>query len=397
MTTARTWQFWMIIHRYCGLATFVFLSVAAVTGCFLCFDKKIDAALNADLFYAAAGGTPESPPALVARFAAARPDLVIGHFAINPPPGSTIEVSVSPARPLSNAGDNQFFLNPHDGHVVGSRRGGSGWDRRHIVEGVFQFHSTLLAGRWGRWVMGLAAIGWLIGNAIGFYLTLPVTGPFWRKWKRSWKLSRGARLRRLMLELHQSSGLWLLIGTMVLAFTSAAMNFYDEAFNPAVTSLSPPRASPFDGPAVSRRGLTRGIGLEQAVATARRRAGPEQARWRAAAAGYDADRDLYGISFTNDGSENYRLLGPVTYYVDAARGRVAYVDDPYRDSAGRKLSRALYPLHSGEVIGPVGIAIIFLLGLATVEMCVTGIYTWLKKRQSRMGGVIARRGALKAR
>ena len=62
------------------------------------------------------------------------------------------------------------------------------------------------------------------------------------------------------------------------------------------------------------------------------------------------------------------------------------MDDPYRDSAGRKIGRALYPLHSGEVIGPAGIAIIFLLGLATVEMCVTGVYIWLKKRQSRMAG-----------
>ena len=389
MPRARTWQFWLSVHRYCGLATFVFLSIAALTGCFLCFDKTIDAALNADLFYAPAGGTTGSPPSIVARFAAARPDVVVRQFPINPPPGRTIEVTVGSARPLSANGDDQIFLDSHDGHVVGTRRSTPGWDRRHIVAGVFQFHSTLLAGRWGRWLMGVAAIGWLIGNVVGGYLTLPVTGPFWRKWKKSWKISRGARLRRLMLELHRSSGLWLLIGATVLAFTSAAMNFYDEAFNPAVMALSPPRPSPFDGPAVSPRSTMRAIGLERAIAIARTRAGQEQAGWHAAAAGYDADRNLFGISFTDDGRENYRLLGPVTYYVEAASGRVAYVDDPYRDSAGRKLSRALYPLHSGEVVGPVGIAIIFLLGLATAEMCFTGVYTWLKKRQSRVAGAVA--------
>jgi len=96
------------------------------------------------------------------------------------------------------------------------------------------------------------------------------------------------------------------------------------------------------------------------------------------------DRNVYGVMFTKSGVEHYRGLGPVTYYVDGTSGRFVYADDPYHDSTGRKFSRALYPLHSGEVIGPIGIAIIFILGLSTAEMCVTGLYTWWKKRQSRL-------------
>ena len=40
-------------------------------------------------------------------------------------------------------------------------------------------------------------------------------------------------------------------------------------------------------------------------------------------------------------------------------GRLVCADDPYRDSAGRMLSRAPYPLHRGKVIGPNGVCVVF--------------------------------------
>jgi uncharacterized iron-regulated membrane protein len=89
-------------------------------------------------------------------------------------------------------------------------------------------------------------------------------------------------------------------------------------------------------------------------------------------------------------------LGPVTLFFEGQGGRFVYADDPYHDGAGRKLSRSLYPLHSGEVIGPAGVAIIFLLGLATAEMCVTGIYIWWKKRRSRLAMDAAKKAKVSA-
>ena len=57
---------------------------------------------------------------------------------------------------------------------------------------------------------------------------------------------------------------------------------------------------------------------------------------------------------TRSGQEGYRSLGPVYLHLDGASGRLVYEDNPYTDSFGRKLSRSLYPLHSGQVAGPVG-------------------------------------------
>jgi uncharacterized iron-regulated membrane protein len=365
-----------------GLATLLFLFLAAVTGCVLCFDKAIDAAINRDLFDAPRAEQPLTPVAAIARFEAAHPELRVTAFPLAVPAGRAIEASVAAAAGRAPLGFDQAFIDPADGHVIGVRQTGPGWDRRHIVQGIYQFHYTLLAGTLGRWLMGIAALGWLIGNGIGFYLTFPAKGPFWRKWKRSWGIDWRARLRWLLFDIHRASGLWLLIGAMVLAFTSVAMNFYDEAFTPAVEAISPALPSPFDTPAANPHD-TDPIGFAHALAMGQAEAHQRGLDWRAASLSYVPGRDLYGVMFTPSGRVTYRWLGPVTYYFAGADGRFAFADDPYHDSGGRKLSRALYPLHSGQVIGWLGVAIIFILGLTTAEMCVTGLYVWWKNRQSR--------------
>jgi len=353
-----------------------------VTGCLLCVDTSIDAALNPDLFKTDTAGRPASPVDIVSRLEQARPDLVVTRFPLRVDPGRTIEAIVTArdrARPLEF---DQMFLDPHDGRVVGTRLSGPGLDRRHIMDAVFSFHYTLLAGKWGRWLMGIAALGWLIGNGVGVYLTLPVTKGFWRKWRRAWKVDPHARFRFLMLDIHRASGLWLLIGVTVLAFTSVAMNFFDEAFTPIVSAVSPARPSPFDAPARSGPDADGRIGFQKALARANAIAATNGMRWKPAVETYLPEQGLYGVMYTGSGYEEYRGLGPVTYYLDSRSGRFVYADDPYHDSGGRKLSRALYPLHSGGVAGPIGTAIVFLLGMATAEMCVTGFYTWWKKRRS---------------
>ena len=391
MSKASRHQFWTSIHRYLGLATLAFLFLASVTGCLLCFDTSLDAALNPDLFRSASRPA-IAPRAAAEKLQAGRPGLMVLTLPLHRAPGRTIPVGVASRDPASPLGYDQVFLDPADGHVVGTRLSGPGWDRRHLVEGIFQFHYTLLGGTWGRWLMGVAALGWLLGNIVGFYLTLPPVGPFWKRWKPMWTVDFRARLRRLLLDLHRASGLWLFAGVMVLAFTSVCMNFFDEAFTPAVEAVSPARPAPFAAP-LPEAPAPPALDFAQAVSQAQAIATRDRPGWLPAKLSHVPERNLFGIMFTRSGVEEYRGLGPVTYYLDGSSGRLVYVDDPYRDSAGRRLSRALYPLHSGEVIGPLGVAIVFLLGLATAEMCVTGLYTWWKKRQSRRAGKRAKRAA----
>lgn len=382
MSKAKTRQFWIKIHRYLGLTALLFLFIAGLTGSFLCFDKSIDARLNRDLFYRHSTGVARQPAELAQAFQSARPDLVVTQFPLNPGANENLKLEVQPRNAGAAPGFNEVFLDPSTGTVAGTRLVVPGWDRRHIVQGIFELHRNLVAGTVGRWIMGLAALAWLIGNFVGLYLTFPAKKPFWPKWKKKWKIDLKAKLRRLMLEVHNASGLWLLIFASVLAYTSVAMNFFDEAFVPATQAMSPAQPSMFDAvprQLAPRPRLTFADALPRGIAAAN----ADGLKWRPALLRFSPEFGAYGVTFTDNGVENYRLLGPVTYYVEGQKGRIVEKDDPYHDSFGRKLQRSLYPLHSGEVTGWWGIAIIFLLGLATAEMCVTGFYTWWKKRESR--------------
>jgi uncharacterized iron-regulated membrane protein len=141
----------------------------------------------------------------------------------------------------------------------------------------------------------------------------------------------------------------------------------------------------FDKPAPPSRAGGARLDFSQALALGTAAAKAQGLDWRPALERYNAEHGVYGISFTDNGVENYHRLGPVTFYLSATTGKLVEVDDPYHDSFGRKLVRSLYPLHSGDVAGSFGIALIFLLGLSTAEMCITGFYTWWKKRESRAG------------
>jgi uncharacterized iron-regulated membrane protein len=390
-TSAATRRFWLAIHRYAGLASLVFLFIAAVTGCVLEFRGPLDQTLNSDLFRLPGKTTRFDPVASATAFEKAHPSVRVTSVPLSQTPGRAAPINVQARDPKKLLPYDQAFLGP-DGALVGARRTGPGWDRRHLVEGVFQFHYTLLAGDAGRWLMGAAAVIWLLSNGVGLYLTLPRRRPFLTAWWKQWTLSLKSRLPKLLLDLHQASGLWLLAPLSVLAFTSVAMNFFEEAFTPAVQAISPARPSPFDSAPPSRPAGP-SMGFETAVALAAQHARETGQAWKPAQVGYLPDRDLYQVTFTRSGVVNYSRLGPFSYYLDGRARRFLFEDSPYIDSTGRKLSRSLYPLHTGQVAGPLGQTFVFILGLATAEQCVTGAYLWLKRRGPR---VAARRARMQA-
>ncbi|HEX7851616.1 MAG TPA: PepSY-associated TM helix domain-containing protein [Sphingomonas sp.] len=382
-------ELWTTIHRYSGLAMMGFLFVAAVTGCVLCFMQPLDRALNSDLFVRSDASAPLDPLVAAEHLRAARPDLQILSFPLHLDPRDTLPVEVAAAPGAKAIGYDQLFVDGNDGHVAGTRQSAPGWGRRGIVEGIKSFHYTLLAGDWGRWLMGLMALTWFVSNLVGVYLTWPRKTPYWKTWKRMWRFSFKSMFARLMLDVHRSTGLWLLIGVTMLAFTSVCLNFYGEAYEPAVTRIAPLKHTLFAQPAPFPDGARPTLAFADAVTLAERQAAKDGLKWTPATALYVPTWNLYGVTLTNDGRLNYRDLGPVYYYFDARTGRYAHVVDPYSDSAGLVMIRMLYPLHSGRVAGWPTVALIFLLGLATIEMTITGFYVWWKKRKSRVAGRLA--------
>ena len=390
MASSEPRALWLWLHRYVGLAGLIFLGLAALTGCIMCFIRPLDAAINADLFRAPATGAAMPVALAVDRYQARHPELYVRSFPLDVPVGQTIAMKVEPAGKTSKLGFNQVFLDRGDGHVVGSRMDDAAWTRRGAMKLLHDLHYTLLAGDPGKWLMAILAFTWLVSNIIGAYLTLPLRPPFWRSWRRMWRFRLSSSTPRIMLDVHRSGGLWLLLPLTALAFTSVALNLFTPVWQPAVEALLPSPPSPLDMPAPYPKGVRGEIAFVRAIAAARTQAAVNHEPWLPATGLYNPKRGLYGVQLTDDGRLNYRRLGPINYYFDGGSGAFVAADTPYGDP-GLSLIRMLYTIHSGRVAGPLGVAVVFVLGVVTVEMCVTGVYIWWTKRRAGRRGLTARK------
>src|SRR6187402_477359 len=146
----------------------LFLGLAALTGCALCFEKPLDAWLNPQLFEPGVRGAAD-PAAAVAALEHDRPAVRAVYFPARAVPGENIQVLVE-ARDRAPLDYDQVFLDGGDGHVAGMRDTQPGWDRAHLMRGIYMIHYTLLAGDPGRWLMGVTALAWLISNLVGIYV-----------------------------------------------------------------------------------------------------------------------------------------------------------------------------------------------------------------------------------
>lgn len=380
---------WIFLHRWLGLVAIPFLFLAAVTGSALSFVRPIDTWLNDDLFHQPEGSAAPDVVGMIDRFAAVHPEWVVTGFPLAVPAGQRIPVKVERAARSVGPAIDQLFLDRETGAIAGGRSTEAAFDRHGFAEWLVEFHSNLLLGTGGRWFMGGMAVLWLVGHLIGFYLTFPLKRPFWKGWKRSWKVSFRSLFAKFMLDWHRASALWLFVPLTALALTSVGLNFFAEAYAPLVEAATveadheapagPPKETPMT--------------FAEAVTAARAEAGRQGIAFLPATVLANPAEGTLGVTLTDDGRLNYHRLGPIYYYFDRKSHTLVETLDPYHGDRRLAGYRLLYPLHSGRVGGNVTILLIFLSGLATAALCVTGGYVWWKKRQSR---VAQRKAALLA-
>ncbi|WP_408904665.1 PepSY-associated TM helix domain-containing protein [Nguyenibacter sp. L1] len=233
---------------------------------------------------------------LVARVLADHPSWRVVRFAMQPHSGEALR-AVMVRTP--DAAPDDVFIDPRDGGVTGTRTRQAGLDRAHAMQWLYDLHATLALGTAGRLFMGAIATCWLGLTVIGLAITLPRRRPLLAAWQPAWRLNRQTLGRRPWPELHRVIGLWTIPFMIVMALTSVAMNFFDEAFVPVATFLSPPRAgSPFadDAPPPAPHA---GPLLRYAIAEAIART------WAA-----HAHPDMQPVALTDDPLWRIRLGGP---------------------------------------------------------------------------------------
>lgn len=379
--------FFVLLHRYIGLATAVFLLLAGLTGSILAFNHELDEWLNPQFYAATSTGDRLPPGKLVDAVQAAHPQLQVWYMEYPSEAGHTALLAAvprtDPATGKPFAERNQvFYLDPVSGEQTGARYWGECcFQRGNFVPFILEFHYNLtLPGNWGLWLMGLVAVAWVIDCFIALWLTLPRGGPFWRKWSTAWKI-KGGHAYRLNFDLHRAGGLWLWL-LLPIALSSVAMNLPSQVFKPVVSLFSPIEPSVYEArgrlPAEAL-GVTR-LTYQQAY----ERAEEEGKKLGLTAAigelYYSFEYNFYGAGF---GQHDTEAHGKSWLFFHGTDGRLLGQEIAGQGTLGERFYRLQLPIHGGRIIGFTGQVMIAVLGVLIAGLSGTGVYIWWRKWQAR--------------
>ncbi|MET0389368.1 MAG: PepSY-associated TM helix domain-containing protein [Polyangiales bacterium] len=394
----------LLAHRYVGLLMTVFLFVAGITGSVIVFYHELDEALNPALYHApppTPGAPLLDPLVLRERLQAKLPSDNRALFAaLEQKPGHAQEffIQVPPAQ--KDTADDQYFVNPYDGAVIGSRhRGDLTQGVKNLMPFLYRLHYSLGLGEVGSYMFGICALLWTVDCFVGAYLTFPASsrtrakkpGRSWlARWKPAWLL-KATKLFSLVFSWHRASGLWVWVMLLVFAWSAVALNLrevYDPVMN--VAFAMPLRADQRI-PALPAPRLAPQLSWDQARARARQLMAEraEQDHFTVLAERrlqYNPPRGAYRylVRSTLDVSDRY---ANTTVIIDGDSGKLLAFEAPTGQNAGRTVTTWLYQLHFGSVAAagwPYRI-FVFLMGFAVALLSVTGVWIWWKKRDKRPG------------
>ena len=383
------------LHRWLGLATALFLFVAGATGAVISWDHELDEWLNPQLYRArSAAGEPRSALDLVAALEAAEPRLRVRYFPLRTAPGHSLLVMVEPrvdpaSGRLHALGYNQVALDPVSGEVLGRREWGKvSLERENLLPFLYKLHYSLhIPEGWGVELgilfMGIVAIVWVLDTLIALWISFPSLAA----WRQSFALRWRAGGYKRLYDLHRAGGVWLFALLLMLAATSVSMNFKEQVMRPVVSWFSALTPSPFAArtPLAPERAAEPQIGVPALLERAHRQAQALGLDAPAGAVFLAAPFGVYGVGlFEGDNSHGDGGLGNPWLYFDMHSGEPVGADIPGRGTAGDIFLQAMFPLHSGRILGLPGRVLISLCGVAVAALSVTGVLIWARKRKARV-------------
>ncbi len=253
------------------------------------------------------------------------------------------------------------YVHPYTGKILGSGEWG-----RTLMTFIYNIHITLLAGEVGDFVVGICGILLLLLGITGLIL--------WTGWRR---LATGFRIRwksptRLVnYDIHKVSGIVTSALLILVAFTGAAMIFYEQ-FESAVYAIAatPKPEEPKSTIVANRPRLAIDAIIQQANTSL-----PEG--------------EITYITIPEKPDEAFMVAkklpqevtryGRSAVYLDSYSGAVLRVDDSTKLPLATKIVNAMFPLHIGAY-GGVWMRILYIsIGIAPVVLAVTGFVMWWSK------------------
>jgi uncharacterized iron-regulated membrane protein len=353
------------VHRWLGLTAGLLLMLNALTGALMLGARPLDRWVNAALF--SVPPTAQSQPLESLRGALEAEFGPGSRFTLRPPRAADESVLVYVRSP---AWDGQVYFNPATGERLGARGETEGF-----ANSLFEFHSALLLGDTGKAVLAVNVL-----TMAGMLFT-----GLWLWWPKRWAAGFNVQLRRGLLrglfDLHRVAGAVLGVWVLVCVGTGAWMAW--RPMSQWVTQIAgqkavkPPKL-PAEVPALASGPRAT---LDAMVATA-------NAALPGGVAGFVQWPD------TRDGlqtpvrirkklADDPHPNGLSSVWLHPQSGAVLRVDRWDALDPGTRSYAWVYPLHSGQLAGALGVVATAAGGLVLFGFGLSGTWLWWLRRRTR--------------
>jgi uncharacterized iron-regulated membrane protein len=353
------------VHRWLGLTAGLLLMLNALTGALMLGARPLDHWLNPALFRVAPAT--QSQPLEVVRLALEDEFGLGSQFTLRPPrtPEESIWVYVR-----TPTWKGQVYFNPSTGERLGARGETEGF-----ANTLFEFHSALLLGDTGKAILAFNVLTMGAMLITGLYLWWP------KRWAAGFNLQLRKGLRRGLFDLHRVAGAVFGLWVLVCVATGAWMAW--RPMSQWATQLAgqqvvtPPRVLVDDVPVVRIPYAT----LDALVGTAHAALPGGMlgfVQWH----GSMQKPVRIRLKLADDPHPN----GLSSVWLHPQTGKVLRIDHWHALDAGARSYAWVYPLHSGQLAGVLGVVATALGGLVLFGFGVSGTWLWWLRRAGRRSG-----------
>jgi uncharacterized iron-regulated membrane protein len=357
----------LIVHLYVGLTAGIFLAILGLTGSIIALDEDIDHWLHPELWYVTEGrrALPENDLVSTAQNRFPRARVFFVEFPRSPNLAQLMQMTDGTA----------VYINPYDATILGSTVGRSNSDL--TLAYLRQIHLRLLPdsdwtpklGTPGRIIVSLASLLLCVQVPIGVVL-------WWRKkqaaihfkatdFKVPWS--------KLFHDAHQAIGIYAALFLMILAFTGVVIGFdFGPKMIYAVTRSAPP-AAPASYPSTVIAGANP-LMADRVLEIAR---GALPGAATAMLVMPLRANGAFSVLMRVPEETSRNVHSVVT--IDQYSGKVLFMRDFAKGSAGYRLIRLNRAIHTGDIFGLASRIILSLASLMLVAMVITGMVIWWKK------------------
>lgn len=354
-------SFWLLLHRWIGVFILVFIVIAGLTGSAITFWRAIDNWLNPAWYQVTVGENTHSLNVLSEQVSHNYPKATI-HGIILAKDNTSSVIFYLAGEP---SGIDEVFINPYTGQILGDRDiDRTSLARSHLMPFLYRLHYSLGLGAFGKYLLGIVTVLWLVVTLIGTWLAWPKKS----KWRKALSIKYTAGSSRLMFDMHRSFGLIFSALFVVILWTGLWWNM-DVVIRPVITSIFP-MTPPFNLASDAVSGIDKGF--DDAVDAALKTRPDTEAYYLR----NHSEKGFYTVYLREKGSVG--PYGDIFVFV-GLDGTVLHIDEPQNNLPGDSYASWQLPLHTGQFLGVPGRIIWMVAGFIPLLLSITGVMLWLRK------------------